>query len=423
MKILWVKSGGLVPLDTGGKIRSFNLLKELARKHEVALFTFYGAHTGDAHPQLKKYFADVVCLPMRLPATRGLGEAVRYALNLVSLQPYSMAKYGRAFVRRALRRLLKEQSFDVLLCDFLLTAAVIPWDIHCPKVIFAHNVEAQIWERHYRLARNPIWKAVCWREYRTLAHIERHFLLQADHVLTVSENDRNAFASFVEPGKITVIPTGVDVDFFRPAPEAEQLNSLVFTGSMDWMPNEDAVFYFVKEILPRIQREIPEVQLFVVGRKPSRRLQALAEEVTGLRITGTADDIRPYVWRSAVYVVPLRIGGGTRIKIFEAMAMGKAIVSTSVGAEGLPVQHHANIILADEPEEFARRTVRLLRQPEERERLGRAARQLVEGNFSWAAAATPLEAVLSGMAAHDLEPVAEAVGNRRPGMSTLQDKS
>ncbi len=409
MKVLWVKSGGLVPLDTGGKIRSFNLLKELARRHELTLFTFYGAHANDAHPQLKEHFAEVVCLPMRLPAARGFAEALGYAVNLLSLRPYSMAKYGRTKIARALRRLLQKRSFDIIICDFLLTGAVIPWDLPCPKILFTHNVEAQIWERHYQLARNPIWKAVSWREYRTMDRIERHFLQRADHVLTVSENDRNFFARFVDPARITVIPTGVDADFFRPAAEAEQPNSLVFTGSMDWMPNEDAILYFVREILHRIRREIPEVQLSIVGRRPSPRLQALAQQEAGVRVTGTVEDIRPFVWKSAVYIVPLRIGGGTRIKIFEAMAMGKAVVSTSVGAEGLPVQHDANIVLADGPEDFARRTIELLRQNGERQKLGRAARRLVEENFSWVAVAVHFDAVLSRMAIRRGESVAEPV--------------
>jgi len=205
----------------------------------------------------------------------------------------------------------------------------------------------------------------------------------ADRVLTVSETDRDAFASFVEPGKLAVIPTGVDVDYFHPTPVEETANSLVFTGSMDWLPNEDAILYFVDAVLPLIKKQCPEISLEVVGRSPSRKLQALAAREGSLRLTGWVEDIRPFVARGSVCIVPLRIGGGTRLKIFEAMAMSKAVVSTSVGAEGLPVQSGANIIVADTPGDFAQSVVSLLCDPSQRRRLGTSARALVQEKYSW----------------------------------------
>jgi sugar transferase (PEP-CTERM/EpsH1 system associated) len=394
VKILWVKSGGLAPLDAGGKIRSFNLLKELAQQHDTTLFLFFGDHTEKEHQQLEQYFTHIICEPIEIPSARGFGEAVDYAGNLLTLRPYSIAKYCRPNVRRALRQLLRKETFDVLICDFLFTAGAIPWDFPGPKIIFTHNVEEQIWRRHFEVTRNPVWKAVSWREYKTVARAERRYLQQADEVLAVSENDKKLFTSYLDPAKITVIPTGVDVNYFRPREEEQRPNTVVFTGSMDWMPNDDAMSYFVAAILPLVRQEIPDVELFVVGRKPSQRLQSLAAQERDLHVTGTVDDIRVYVQKAAVYVVPLRIGGGTRIKIFEAMAMGKAIVSTTIGAEGLPVEHEGNIILADEPREFAKQTVRLLRDQRLREKLGCAARELVEQNYSWASVARHFDGVL-----------------------------
>ncbi len=395
MKILWIKSGGLVPLDHGGKIRSYQLAKQLARQHDVTLFTFYSEHPDDAHAQLEQVFARVICMPLRIPAPKSLGDYLGYARNLFSRRPYSLAKYCQPQVARRLRRLLEEESYDVILCDFLLTAAVIPWELPCPKVLFTHNIEALIWQRHYQVARNPLWKAVCYREYRAMERLERRYLERSEYVLAVSEVDRAFFARFVDPRKITVIPTGVDVDYFRPTPEAEQPNTLVFTGSMDWLPNEDGVFHFVDEILPRIRSHIPDVSLWVVGRRPSGRLQALAARNHAVRATGTVEDIRPYMGQGSVYVVPLLVGGGTRLKIFEAMAMGKPVVSTSIGAEGLPVRHGENIILADTPEVFAHHVITLLRDPGKRGELGRAARQLVERNHSWASVVAQLDAALT----------------------------
>src|ERR1041385_1476993 len=209
----------------------------------------------------------------------------------------------------------------------------------------------------------------------------------ADHVLAVSQTDRDFFAAQLPPEKLTIIPTGVDVEYFQPQGKPVE-NTLVFTGSMDWLPNEDGIFYFMQEILPKIRQEIPEVTLTVVGRKPSARMLALAaERPVEIRLTGWVDDIRPFLAEGAVCIVPLRIGSGTRLKIFEAMAMGKAVVSTTIGAEGLPVRNEEDLLLADSPEAFARNVVMLLRDDQTRERLGSAARELVQSKYSWASVA------------------------------------
>lgn len=383
MKILWVKAGGLVPPDTGGKIRSYNILRELARQHSVTFFSFYAAHAGDTHPNLKDIFENVVCIPLRLPAPKSAAETRNYVRGLFSTEPYSITKYCVPEVRHRLRALLQQETFDVILCDFLVAAGVIPWDCPTPKILFTHNVEAAIWRRHYEVTRNPVWKAISWLEWRKMEAAERRYLRLADRVLAVSETDRAVFASFLDPGKLTVIPTGVDVDYFQPMPGEEVANSLVFTGSMDWLPNEDGILYFVETILPLIKQQCPDVHLEVVGRSPSRTLQSLAEREKNVRLTGWVEDIRPFLARDAVCIVPLRIGGGTRLKIFEAMAMGKAVVSTSIGAEGLPVRHGEDILLADTPADFASSVLSLLRDANQRARLGTAARALVQEKYSW----------------------------------------
>src|ERR1700730_8253316 len=383
MKILWVKGGGLIPPDTGGKIRSYNILRELARHHSVTFFSFYAAHDGDAHPDLKNLFDRVVCIPLQLPAAKSAGEMFDYGLRLFSSQPYNFTKFCRPGVRRRLHALLRQEKYDVIVCDFMAPASVIPWHLPTPKVIFTHNVEATIWRRHYQVATNPLWKAISWLEWRRMEAAERRYLQLADQVLTVSEADRDAFAPFVEAGKLTVIPTGVDLDYFQPLLVEEAANSLVFIGSMDWLPNEDAILYFIGSILPLIKQQCPEVSLDVVGRSPSRKLQAVAEREKSMRITGRVEDVRPFVARCSMSIVPLRIGGGTRLKIFEAMAMSKAVVSTSVGAEGLPVRTGENILLADTPHDFAHCVVSLLRDPDARKRLGDSARALVQEKYSW----------------------------------------
>jgi polysaccharide biosynthesis protein PslH len=394
MRILWVKAGGLIPPDTGGKIRSYNILRELARRHSVTFFSYYAAAPNDTHPKLKSVFDAVVCVPLQLPAPKSLAESLEYGTRFFSSQPYGISKYCRPEAQRQLRHLLEEKSYDIIICDFIFAAGVIPWDCPIPKVLFTHNVEAMIWRRHYEVARNPVWRAISRWEWRKMEAAEKHYLRLADRVLTVSETDKDAFAAFLDRQKITVIPTGVDVEYFHPAAVDECPNSLVFTGSMDWLPNEDGILYFSDAIFPLIKQECPDATLTVVGRKPSRKLQSVAKADKSIRLTGWVDDIRPFLVDGAVCIVPLRIGGGTRLKIFEAMAMAKAVVSTSVGAEGLPVQNQEDVILADSPGEFASAVVSLLRDPAKRKRFGGAARVLVEQNYSWRKVAEDFAATL-----------------------------
>jgi len=395
MRILWVKAGGLVPLDTGGKIRSYHILRELAKRHEMTLFTFYAAHAGDSHHELEQVVQRVVCHRLQIPDQRARADYRDYGRDFFSGYPHAVAKYCRPGVSEDLRKILDEVAFDAVVCDFVTPAAVIPWEQACPKILFAHNVEAVIWRRHYQVAINPLWKAVCLREYLAMDRFERRYLERAAHVLTVSENDREYFARFTPPSKITVIPTGVDVDYFQPERDAEKPNHMVFTGSMDWLPNEDAVFYFAKRVLPLIRQQSPDATLCVVGRRPSERIRALAARNLGVEVTGQVEDIRPHMREATVYVVPLRIGGGTRLKIFEAMAMAMPVVSTSVGAEGLPVHDGQDILLADTPEDFARRVLGLLANRQERAALGQAARALVERKYSWSSVARLFDETLA----------------------------
>ena len=397
MKILWVKAGGLVPPDAGGKIRSYNILRQLAKHHVITFFSFYEAHENDVHEKLSQIFHRVVLAPLVLPRPKGAGELLDYARYLFSRDPYSLRKYCRPVVGDKLSALLQREPFDVILCDFLVSAGAIPWDWPCPKVLFAHNVEAVIWRRHYEVARNPLWKALSWREWKRMEAAERRYLQKADHVLAVSENDKSEFSRFLDPRKLTVTQTGADTEFFQPSTEKETPNSLVFTGSMDWLPNEDAIIYFISKILPLIQRQVPSATLCIVGRKPSPRLQGLVSRVPNIQLTGWVEDVRPYLARSAVCIVPLRIGGGTRLKIFEAMSMAKPVVSTSVGAEGLPVKNGEHLLLADDPASFAESTLRLLGNASQRTEVGQAARRLVEENYSWATVSKSFAQVLENV--------------------------
>jgi sugar transferase (PEP-CTERM/EpsH1 system associated) len=393
MRILWIKMGGLWPLDTGGRLRSFHLLSELSRRHPMTLLTTHGDAEDPA--ELAKRLPPgtrVVSLPYRIPK-RG---SVRFARALVrswfSSMPVDAAKFRVPEVASEARRIIEAGEADLCVADFLSALPNVPLESGVPVVFFAHNVEHMIWKRLSGLERG-LSRMFLELEWRKMRRFEARVCARSTMVLTVSDADRELLASLAPRARMAAIPTGVDVDYFTPQSDGaseESTEHMVFTGSMDWHPNEDGILYFIDRILPRIRRELPRATLTVAGRNPSPRVRARSIEA-GIRVTGGVPDIRPYVGEASVYVVPLRIGGGTRLKIFEALAMGKAVVSTRVGAEGLPIVPGEHLVLADEPDEFARAVVALLKDPSRRRALGASGRRLVETRYSWAQVARQFE--------------------------------
>ena len=401
MRILWLKSDLLLPLDKGGKLRTWHLMRHLARRHEITYLAFREPDQPAADVEgMKEVAARVETITRREPAKGTLRFYVDAALHLVDPLPYAVGKYRSAEYRRRLEALLARERFDLIVCDFLFPAVNLPKRLPCPAVMFTHNVESEIWRRHAETKTGVLGRLLYGAQYRRMLRYERRELARFDGILAVSDADRDTFTRLY-PGAISqpvhVVPTGVDTDYFEPASSDPQSRAMVFTGSMDWLPNEDAMLYFCREVLPAIRAEIPDASLAIVGRTPTPAVKKLAEE-HGVTVTGRVDDVRPYMKEAAVYIVPLRIGGGTRLKIFEAMAAGKAVVSTTVGAEGLPVTDGEHVRLADEPAAFARAVVHLMRDLDERRRIEAAARALVVARYDWSAVAGELESALQRFA-------------------------
>ncbi len=387
MKILWVRAGPFFPLDTGGRIRTWNVLRELGKLDEVTALFYMPSFLAVTLDGVQSTLAELIALQYSAPRKYSFAYALDYLHRLASPAPYSVRKNVTAQVQGHIRDLLASRRFDVVICDFLSSTLNMPARAACPQVLFAHNVETMIWKRHFQVERHPLRKLVTGVEYWKMQRFEPRQAKRFDHLITVSEVDRDWFARFLPRESISVLPTGVDVNYFCPWDAPETDGRLLFTGSMDWLPNEDAISYFVQQILPEILHVRREARLEVVGRDPTRPLQKLARENPHVKLTGWVADVRPHMAAASVYVVPLRIGGGTRLKIFEALAMGKAVVSTRIGAEGLPVRHDEHVLLADDPHDFARCVVDLLNNPELRRRLGQTGRQLVESRYSWPAVA------------------------------------
>ena len=296
--------------------------------------------------------------------------------------------------KRCVARLRIESDFDVVICDFLAPAVNVPRDLSCATVLFQHNVEAMIWKRHYEVQTNPARKAYLYRQWRKMFDFEAATCPRFDSVVAVSREDREQMEREYHVKNVFDVPTGVDTAFFRPSSgHARKPHNLVFTGSMDWLPNEDAIRYFTEQIMPRIKQSVPNVTLTVVGRNPYPGLVELSKRDSSVIVTGRVEDVRPYMEDAAIYVVPLRIGGGTRLKIYEAMAMEKAIVSTSIGAEGLPVTNGEEIVLADTPESFADAVVKLLKDQNLADDIGQRAAARVREEFGWDTVADSFAAI------------------------------
>jgi protein-tyrosine-phosphatase/glycosyltransferase involved in cell wall biosynthesis len=399
VRILWVKVGGLWPADAGGRLRSFHLLAELARRHRITVLT---THAPGEDPSglvaALPALAEVASVPFAVPGRRSARFAAALLRSWLSPLPVDLHKFRCPALRAEVDRRLVTGAYDLCVADFLSATANVPPRAPVPVVLFAHNVEHRIWRRLAAVERRPLVRPLLEVEWRKLRRAEARACAAARLTLAVSEADREVLRALAPGADVRAVPTGVDTDYFAPRHGAETPGRLVFTGSMDWHPNEDAVLHFLATTLPRIRREAPEARLDVVGRNPSRRLREAVREA-GAAVSGTVPDVRPYLAEAAVVVVPLRVGGGTRLKIFEALAMGKAVVSTGVGAEGLPIEPGTHYERADDPVEFAAAVVGLLRDPARRRALGEAGRRLVASRHTWAAAALRFEAECARAAA------------------------
>lgn len=405
VKILWIKTSPLHPLTRGGDLRTFHLLRHLHQNHDV---TFVGM-TADPGQIEGAQRSDEYCsrsLWAHEPKASLKLARWKFRLgalaNLFSRLPYAVARFRSASLRRLLVETLKRESFDIIVSDFLFPAASMPWEMkdgtQTPWVLFQHNVESMIWRRRAEGLTGVIgmyWKRQRDRMWRFESQISSRF----DGVLAVSDEDSRIFREEMRLSNVIgVVPTGVDLDYFQALPKASfPTPTVLFMGSMDWYANVDAVLYFVSDIWPKVREELPEARFLIVGRQPPSEILALHSMDMGIEVTGTVPDVRPYMRKAHLMVVPLRIGGGTRLKIYEAMAAELPVVSTRVGAEGLPVVHGKHLLIADDSASIANEVVRVLLSPDLAGSLSQNAFQEVVQFMSWKAAASIFESSCQGL--------------------------
>lgn len=395
MRILWVKAGKILPVDTGGKIRSFNLLKHIAARNEFTLLSYYDG------PKDKKYEEEIRKIVPTVSVNTGTpessaGQIINYFKRLPNAAPYAVTKFTSAKVKSLISEWDRQQRFDVLVCDFLSASLNFEKSLRTPVVLFQHNVESALWQRQAKHEANLLKRLAFKIESAKMSAYERAAVQRFRHVIAVSDHDRELMSAMTDESRISVVPTGVDLAAYgaltkKPRSQNDEPNVL-FLGSMDWEANIDGVDFFCRDVWPAVKAAVPEAKFWVVGRNPPPRIATRASD--SIIVTGRVDSVLPYLHEAALFVVPLRIGGGTRLKIYEAMAAGKASVSTTIGAEGLDVHHAEDILLADDAESFAASVIELLRNDEKRALLGENAARLA-AQYDWAIISQRFENILA----------------------------
>ena len=381
MKTLWVNTNFMHPTTKGGQIRTLEMLRHLHRRHEIHYVAIANPAFPEGPARAHEYSFKAYPFQHRIPDKTSPAFYLELARGLFSAVPVAVERFHPPGMRAFLEGLIRREKFECAVVDHLAPTAYFPDLAHA--VFFQHNVETMIWRRHVEHAPDPLRRAYFQLQARRMYRYERRVSRDAGHIVAVSKTDAEQMRRLFEVTRVSEIPTGVNLEFFQPPAARPAGADLVFVGSMDWLPNVDGVLWFVREVLPLIRRRRPETSVAVVGRMPGPKIVQLGVEDRRIEITGTVPDIRPYLWSGAVSIVPLRIGGGTRLKIYEAMAAKIPVVSTTIGAEGLTAHPPDDIRIADTPEAFAEQCLELLGDGAVRDRVAAAAWQMVHDNFSW----------------------------------------
>jgi len=399
MRILFAALSMPFPPTNGHRLRTWALVRALAQEgHDVTLISF--AEPEELHREDAELRA--VCRAVeRLPvpgAHSARWEPLRRALALLSREPYGVRRFRSPAFTASLTRALARDRFDLVICDGIYNVQNLPAGLTVPVLLNKDDVAHVILERYVRLERNPLARLYARLEARKVKRWEQRACAGMAANLVCSEVDREILERLCPGVPMLVVPNVVDTEHYAPAGEGEPL-TVLFQGGMDWHPNRDAVEFFAAEILPELRRLVPAVTFRVAGRSPSDDFRRRFAGAPGLEFTGTVPDMRTEIARATVCVVPLRIGSGTRLKILEAGAMAKPIVSTTLGAEGLTLRHGEEILIADDPACIARTISDLLRNQMRRDALGTAARHRILEYYSHAALRAALHAALAGQLA------------------------
>lgn len=400
MRILVVTAICPYPPNSGTPLRTYNLISRLAREHEIWLVTFFHPtdHAEQAIAHLRSLCARVEAIPYH--AERAFHRPADFFVYLLRRVPPDLRFYMSSEMLRTVRSLTADTVFDIVQIEdsyMALFFEALPAEHRNKAVITMIDLMHVKYDRIYRLEPTIRRRFRLWLQSRMMRAWEPRYMEHFQRCLMMSEVDRQLLQLANPRVKTAVVPNGVDTKLYSLLPETDSRPEVLFVGNMGYRPNIDGAKFFCREVLPLLRRALPTVQFWLVGIDPAPEVLQLQGD--GVHVTGAVEDVRPYYDRSAVCVVPLRAGGGTRLKILEAMALGRPIVSTRIGCEGIDATDGEHLLLADDAEDFAEKVAQLITDPVLRQYIVENARQLVEDRYDWDAITDKLTSVYAEVAA------------------------
>ena len=380
----------------GGPIIIYNRLKYLSKNHLVSLASFYREEDKEFIPSVKPFCHDLRLVP--LPSKRPPLKVMQDFFTS-PIPHYFLRVHGSKKMADTIASMVQKDRYDFVIAEYSVMGQFIHNNPLLPPVRRIISVHESYYlarlkaYHHYKIGPNKLKEAI---HLKGLKKYEFDMYSHADKVLTLTPQGKEELLEICPELDISVVPHGVDVDYFSFSELEEEERCIVFVGNYLHYPNVDAVLYFHQEIWPQIKSRLPEIKFYIVGQGPPQEIQNFNQE-KNIIVTGKVDDVRPYLKKARVFICPVRLGGGFRGKILEAMAIGRPIVTTSLGAEGIPASHRENIILADQPEEFAKGTLDLLNDDKLFEKIRVQGRKLVEEKYSWAKGVEVMEEILEKM--------------------------
>lgn len=381
------------PPDSGPKVKTWNLIKYLCQRHEVTLVSFTRGDQLKDVERLRKICQRVETVPM----VRNIAFDIKAFLHsLLTRQPWMILRDDRGDMRRLVDRLVSETNFELAHADQLNMAQYALRVPGVKRLLDAHNA---LWQLYQRLAQTQPQGPKRWvleRDWRLLKSYEGKICHQFDAITVVSQEDRQALSEAMgSECPATVLPITVDLEEFPPVKRTSEPTHIISVGTMYWPPNIDGMLWFLNEIYPLIQQQLPDIEFDIIGARPPESIKMFEKTLKGIHVHGYVDDPTPYLQNAGLMVVPLRAGSGMRVKILNALSQGMPIVTTSIGCEGIDVVHDQHLKIADSPQDFAAAVVDLLQNPLVANRLGEAGRELIKTKYDYRVAFQPLDSLYS----------------------------
>lgn len=395
LQVTVVDEGLPYPLDSGKRIRTFNLLRPLADRHQITFLAYAEADpeaTRRAVEFLAAHRIDTVVVDRVLPRAAGPAFAGRLLRNLLSTQPYSVQIHNSRQLHAAIQRQAGSRRVDLWQCEWTPYGESLCGRVDAPWLIMAHNVESLIWQRYHETERHPFKRWYIRQQWRKFAQFERR-MFAATRTIAVSDGDAELARTQFQARQVDVVENGVDTAYFQPDGSARDPLQIVFLGSLDWRPNLDAVRLLLDSVMPRVLAQEPRARLALVGRRPPRWLVERALASQGVELHPDVPDVRPFLRQAGVMVVPLRIGGGSRLKIVEALASECPVISTRIGAEGLNLVPDQHLVEVETVDHLAAALVEHLRHPDRLGAMGVRGRIWVAERYDWNILSLKLEAI------------------------------